>query len=112
MLEDTRPLSVEEHAASKKLREGVAEADLKTEMDWRQRSRQLWLVACDANTWFLHQVASGRRRLNRVHSIRVGDNIYRGHAAVGTALATHFWAFYQKGLRNKWEWTGEGAACL
>ena len=33
VLEDTRPLSDEEHAAQKKLREGVAEADLKTEMD-------------------------------------------------------------------------------
>ena len=42
----------------------------------------------------------------------MGDNTYRGHAAVGTALATHFLAFYQKGPLNKWEWTGEGAASL
>ena len=81
-------------------------------MDWRQRSRQLWLAAGDANTRFFHQVASGRRRLNRIHSIRVGDSTYTGHAAVGTALATHFRAFYRKGPRNKWEWTGEGAASL
>ena len=31
---------------------------------------------------------------------------------MGTALATHFWAFYRKGPRNKWERTGEGAASL
>ena len=73
---------------------------------------QLWLAAGDANTRFFHHVASGRRRLNRVHSIRVGDNTYRGHAAVGTGLATHFRAFYWKGPQNKWEWTGEGAASL
>ena len=63
-LEDTRPLLDEEHIARKKFREGVAEADLKTEMDWRQLSRKLWLAAGDSNTRFFHQVASGRRRLN------------------------------------------------
>ena len=60
-MEDTRPLSAEEHAARKECRNVVAEADLKIEMDWRQRSRQLWLAAGDANTRFFHQVASGRR---------------------------------------------------
>ena len=111
-LEDTRPLSAEEHAARKEFRNAVAEADLKIEMDWRQRSRQLWLAVGDANTRFFHQAASGRRRLNRIHSIRVGDRSYNGHAAVGTAIANHFRAFYRKGPRNKWEWTGEGAARL
>ena len=90
----------------------MAEVDLKIEMDWRERSRQLWLAAGDANTRFFHQVASGRRTLNRIHSIRVGDRSYSGHAAVGTAIANHFRAFYRKGPMNKWEWTGEGAAIL
>ena len=112
VLEDTRPLSVDEHTTRKKLRDGVAEADLKTEMDWRQGSKQLWLVAGDANTGFFQQVTCGRRRLNRVHSIRVGDNTYRRHIAVRTAMANHFRSFYQKGLRNKWEWTGDGSASL
>ena len=94
VLEDTRPLSTEEHEGCKKLWDGVAEADLKIEMDWRQRSRQLWLAAGDANTWFFHQVASGKRRLNRIHSIRVGDRTYSGHSAVETAIVKHFRAFY------------------
>ena len=72
-LEDTRPLSAEEHAARKELRNEVAEADLEIEMDWRQRSRQLWLAAGDANTRFFHQVARGKKRHNCIHSIRVSD---------------------------------------
>ena len=111
-LEDTRPLSAGEHAERKELRNAVAETDLKIEMDWRQRSIQLWLASGDANTRFFHQVASGRRRLNRIHSIWAGDRSYIGHATVGTAIANHFRAFYRKGPRNKLEWTGEGAAIL
>ena len=45
-------------------RDMVAELDLRQEMDWRQRSRQLWLAAWDANTRFFHQIASRRRRQN------------------------------------------------
>ena len=40
------------------------------------------------------------------------DRTYIWHAAVGTAIANHFQAFYRKGPRNKWEWTGEGAVSL
>ena len=112
VLEDTRPLSTKEHVTRKKLQDGVTEANLKTEMDWRQRSRKLRLAAGDANTRFFHQMTSGKRRFNRIHSIQVGDKTYSGHSAVGIAIANHFPTFYQKGPRNKWEWTGEGAASL
>ena len=42
----------------------------------------------------------------------MGDRSYIGHATVGTAIANHFWVFYRKGPRNKWEWTGEGVVIL
>ena len=64
--EDTHPLEPGEIQERKIRRDEVAEVDLRVEMDWRQRSRQLSLEAGDANTRFFHQVANGRRRQNQV----------------------------------------------
>ena len=75
-LEDTRPLLPEEIQARRSHRNEVAELDFCQEMDWRQRSRQLWLAARDANTRFFHQVASGCRRKNHIRQIRVGDRAH------------------------------------
>ena len=59
-LEDNRPLGEEEVNERKLYRNIVAEEDLRIEMDMRQRSRQLWLEAGDANTRFFHLAASAR----------------------------------------------------
>ena len=74
-------------------------------MDWRQRSRQLWLAAGDANTRYFHQVANGRRRQNHTRLIRIGDRVYRDHASICQALADHFRTFYRRGLPNQWNWS-------
>ena len=58
-MEDLRPLTTEETRERKTCREEVAEADLRIEMDWRQRSHQIWLAARDANSSFF---PSGRER--------------------------------------------------
>ena len=58
--EDVSPLSVEEDKERKMCQRKVAEVDYQIEMDWRQRSRILWLAAGDANTRFFHQSANGR----------------------------------------------------
>ena len=65
VMEDSRPLTAVEACERKKCREGVAEADLKFEMDLQQQSRQLWLAAGDANTKFFHQAANGRTLTGR-----------------------------------------------
>ena len=75
------------------------------EMDWRQRSRQLWLAAGDANTRYFHQVANGRRRQNHIRLIWIGDRVYRDHASICQALADHFQTFYRRGPPNPWNWS-------
>ena len=47
--------------------------DKKEEMDWRERSRQLWLKEGDANTRFFHLVAYGRRLMNQILRLRIGS---------------------------------------
>ena len=104
-LEDTRSLTLGELQARRSARDEVAELDLRQEMDWRQRSRQLWLAAGDANTRYFHQVANGRRRQNHIRLIRIGDRVYKDHASICQALADHFRTFYRRGPPNQWNWS-------
>ena len=108
VIEDSWPLKAFETCERKKCREDVVEADLRFEMDWRQRSRQLWLAAGDANTKFFHQAANARRRTNRIGRLRLGDSVINGQAVVGQALADHFRSFFRRGPPNSWRWTCMG----
>ena len=58
-VEDRRGLIDSEMQNRSQWRLVVATEDKKEEMDWRQRSRQLWLKEGDANTCFVHLVANG-----------------------------------------------------
>ena len=110
-LEDTRPLLVEEHAARKKLQDGVAEVDLKIEMVVTAIQE---IVAGGRGCQYPVHPPSGKRqeKANPIHSIRVGDRTYSGHSPVETAIVNHFRTFYRKGPRNMWKCTGEGAVSL
>ena len=95
--EDTHPLELGEIQERKIRLAEVAEVDLRVEMDWRQRSRQLWLEAGDANTRFFHQVANGWRQQNQVGRLQIGDRIHSDPLSIGQARADHFRAFYRCG---------------
>ena len=111
-VEDARPLELDEMKERKACRDEVAKVDLHIEMDWRQRSRQLWLTAGDANTRFFHQVANGRRRANNIRRIQIGDQTYSERTSIGQALADHFRDFYRRGPTCRWRWRATGAATL
>ena len=108
-IEDRRSLEEEEAKERKGWRDIVAGEDLKLEMDWRQRSRQLWLHEGDANTKFFHMSAIGRRRQNQITKVTVGDQEHVGSQAVGQALAAHYRSFSKKGKKNQWKCCGRGA---
>ena len=72
-MEDLRSLMAEKTRERKTCWDEVAEVNLRIDMDWRQRSWQLWLLAGDANTRFFHQLANRRRRLNGVRRLRIDD---------------------------------------
>ena len=111
-IEDSRPLLLEEAKERKAFRDAVAEMDLRIELDWRQRSRQRWLAARDANTHFFHQVANGRRRENSIRRLQIGDWVVTDQAAIGQALSDHFREFYHRGPPSRWRWLATGADAL
>ena len=111
-MEDSGPLRQSEAQERRTCRDEVTEVDLRYEMDWRQRSQQIWLAAGDANTQFFHQFANGRRQQNKIRCLRVGDQTVRDQASVGQALAAHFRKFYQQGPQNRWRWMPTTASTL
>ena len=82
-VEDKRGLIESEVQNRRQWRLVVAAEDKKEEMDWRQRSRQLWLKEGDANIRFFHLATNGRRRGNQISRIRVGTQQYSGPHATG-----------------------------
>ena len=111
-MEELRPLTIEESMERKTCREEVAEADLRIEMDWRQRSRELSMSTGDANTRFFHYMANGRRRHNDIRLLRIGDRVLSDQAAVGQVFAEHFRDFYRRGPTNQWQWMATGTSVL
>jgi hypothetical protein len=45
------------------------------EIQWRQKSRALWLKERDRNTWFFHKVADSHCRYNRVEALRINGSL-------------------------------------
>ena len=90
----------------------VAEVDYRIEMDWRQRSRILWLAAGDANKRFFHQSTNGRRRQNSIRQLQIGGRTLGDHSSIGQAIADHFREFYRRGPVNQWRWRATGASVL
>ena len=59
-----------------------------------------------------HQMANGRRRLNGIRRLRIGDRVLSDQAIVGQALAEHFRDLYRPGPTNQWRWLATGASVL
>ena len=79
----------------------VEEKFRKMEIDWKQRSRKLWLQEGDAYMRFFHILANRRRKSDQIVRLKVENQEYASTEAMGCALADHFfYHFPRKGNKT------------
>ncbi|KAK1300868.1 hypothetical protein QJS10_CPB13g01356 [Acorus calamus] len=79
---------------------------LKTEeIEWRQKSKALWLHAGDNNTKFFHRAANQRRRANRITQINIEGRLWEEQSEIRANLVEHFKRAFSKrrGWKPTWE---------
>ena len=74
----------------------VTEEDRKLEIDWRQRSKQLWLQEIDTRTRFFHLIANSKRRAYQILRIQVENQ----GLVISSPLPNHF-RISQRGDQNR-----------
>ena len=75
LVEETRPLSVEEGVTKENLKADFEKLLLLEEIKWRQTSRATWLREVDKNTKFFHHVANSNRRFNSIDHLVVNGAV-------------------------------------
>jgi len=91
LLESIRELDAIEECHSLEEDERVRKIDMSREMEktllfdelnWRQKSRALWLKERDKNTKFFHRVANSHRKFNQVNSLKINGEISKNLAEI------------------------------
>ena len=90
-IEDSGPLQVSEAQERRSCLDEVAEMDLRYEMDWPQRSRQIWLATGDADTLFFTN--SPIADDGRIRSNAFGKGI--GHLETKSRLGRPLWHIFR-----------------
>jgi hypothetical protein len=91
ILEETRPLFVEEGVAKDLLKADFENVLLLEEIKWRQTSRATWLWEGNKNTRYFHRVANSNRRFNSIDHLVVDRALNSNQTKIGEGLVN----FYQ-----------------
>jgi hypothetical protein len=90
-LEEIGPLSPIQRERRGLLQQEMLKVLDNEESFWRQRSRENWLLQGDSNSAFFHRAANGCKRKRNIFSLKKGDTIVQGDAA----LLEHASVFYK-----------------
>ncbi|KAK1277944.1 hypothetical protein QJS04_geneDACA014426 [Acorus gramineus] len=83
-------LSVDERACRSECKDLWSRLISMEEVEWRQRSRELWLKEGDNNTKFFHKAANHRKRINKICQIRSEGVLVEDPAEIEELLINHF----------------------
>jgi len=64
------------------------------EMNWRQKSRALWLKEGDKNTNFFHRVANSHRKFNHVDSLNINGATSKNLVEIQKHIVQYFNKLY------------------
>jgi len=66
------------------------------EVNWRQKSRALWLKEGDNNTKFFHRVANSHRRYNHVGALRINGAMSSDPVEIKEHIVQYYDKLYTK----------------
>jgi hypothetical protein len=81
-IEECRSLEEDERVRKIDMSREIEKTLLFEELNWRQKSRALWLKEGDKNTNFFHRVANSHRKFNQVNSLKINGKISKNPAEI------------------------------
>ncbi|XP_077211531.1 uncharacterized protein LOC143846836 [Tasmannia lanceolata] len=97
-------LNTEEKMERAALMEEHEEILRREEIGWRQKSRGLWLKEGDNNSKYFHLMASMRRRINFINSIRDGESLIEDRETIKDMIISFYSNLYTIGALKLGDW--------
>ena len=85
-----RNLTLEESEARREAKEAYKKWVLLEEINWRWKSRELWLKEGDRNTGFFHRMANAHLRKNALVKIKINGDWISGEQEIREGVVTAF----------------------
>jgi hypothetical protein len=89
-LKEERELAANERARIEKAKNDLAEVALMQKINWRQKSRAIWLKEGDHNTGFFHLLANSHRRNNFISSLCINGIITSEKELIKDSITQYF----------------------
>jgi len=90
LVEECRCLEEDKKVRKVDMLRELEETLLLEEMNWRQKSRALWLKEGDKNTNFFHRVANSHRKFSQVDSLSINGTISRNLVEIKEHIVQYY----------------------
>ena len=96
LVEELRPLSVDEKSKKEITIVELDKLILMEEISWRQKSRVLWLQEGDKNSKFYHRLANSHRIANSIAKLSIDGNMFYNQDDIRDHIASFYEHLYKE----------------